>query len=55
MKKVVLDELDDEMSFFHFSPAEQKESIEHVGLLAQIGHNAKGVEDSPKVFFLKEK
>lgn len=55
MKKVALDELDDEMSFFHFSPAEQKESIEYFGLLAQIGHNAKGVEDSPKVFFSKGK
>lgn len=55
MKKVVLNELDDEMSFFHFSPVAQKKFIEDFGLLAQIGDNAKGVEESPKIFFSKGK
>lgn len=55
MNEVTLDEVNNEMTFFHFSPVEQKQSIEHFGLLAKIGHNAEGVEDSPKVFFSKGK
>lgn len=52
MKRVKLDDIS---TFFHFSPLEQKQSIECSGLLAKIGDNAVGIEHSPKVFFSKGK
>lgn len=53
MKQVVLEELDKENTFFHFTKKENMKSIEQNGLIATKGQNAKNVEITPKIFFSK--
>lgn len=54
MEKVMLNELDPENTFFHFSPEKEGEFVEKEGLVAKIGKNSEvGGEKIPKVFFSK--
>ena len=51
MKRVILEELDKENTFFHFTRKENIKFIEQNGLIATKGQNAKNVEITPKIFF----
>ena len=53
MKRVILEELDKENTFFHFTRKENIKSIEQNGLMSTKGQNAKNVEITPKIFFSK--
>lgn len=53
MKRVILEELDKENTFFHFTRKENIKSIEQNGLMSTKGQNAKNVEITPKIFFQK--
>ena len=53
MKKIVLEELDKENAFFHFTNKDNIRSIEQNGLIATKGQNAKNAEQTPKIFFSK--
>lgn len=53
MKKVRLTDLDDQESFFHFSPAAAISSVEEKGLEARIGNHSKAGEKTEKIFFSK--
>jgi len=56
MKEILLDELDDNNSFFHFTKIENMESISKIGLEARIGPNS-DIANEPftTVFFSKGK
>ena len=53
MKRVILEELDKENTFFHFTRKENIKFIEQNGLIATKGQNAKNIEITPKIFFSK--
>lgn len=49
MNKIELNK--DTIRYFHFTSNNALENIDKHGLLALIGDNARGVEDTEKVFF----
>ena len=52
LKNIMLDK-SLENSFFHFTKEDNIKSIQKNGLSAVIGQYAKGIEDTPKIFFSK--
>lgn len=56
MKEILLDELDDNNSFFHFTREENLQSISEKGLRPKIGENSSfAEEEQPTIFFSKGK
>ena len=53
MEKYIIDKKDIDKNFFHFTNQKNLKTISKEGLIPAIGHHAKYIEKTIKVFFVE--